>query len=314
MFSVIIPLYNKSQYILRAIDSVFCQSYGEYEVIVVNDGSTDGGEKRVMEKFGDRVILFHQKNQGVSSARNNGIKKAQFDRIAFLDADDYWHPDYLKFVTKVIKNHPEVGIIGTRYNSEVLSTDPTLDYYKLDNYFKRAVRNAMYFTSATVVRKDFFDRNPGFDPNIKLGEDIDVWLRASIFFGDGYYINNKLVYYGQEDENRATQKLYALEETLIPKITATGYYTDSTSINSIQKKQFFEFMEKWVYFTLFSLYALPANKKPIKIIMQRLPGRFLLVRGFYLLPFSLMRKIFSIPSLSGLFRNYMKFCFRYIYT
>ncbi|WP_373495438.1 glycosyltransferase family 2 protein, partial [Aquiflexum sp.] len=310
----IIPLYNKSKYIQRAIDSVLNQTFRDYEIIIINDGTTDGGEKLVEEKYGDKLRLIYQTNQGVSIARNRGIKKAKFPWIAFLDADDYWHPDYLEFVAKLIVLHPENGIIGTHYSSNALESNPTLSYFKLDNYFKRAVRNTMFFTSATAIRKDFFDHNIGFDPEIKLGEDIDVWLRASLYFGDGYYISNTLVYYGQEDDKRATQKKYPLHQTLIPKLSGKDYFSRVKKSSEFSENGFLEFRDKWIYFTLFPHYGLKANKKPIAVVLNNMPNRYLLVRFFYFLPFDLLQRLFRNDFFSGVFRNYMKFCYSFIYT
>lgn len=290
------------------------QSFKKYEIIVINDGSTDRGEQLVEEAYGDKIRLLHQINKGVSTARNRGIKEAKFSWIAFLDADDYWHPDYLDFVAKVIIQQPDCGIVGAHYSSNNLELNPSLSYYKLDNYFKRAIRNTMYFTSATVVRKNFFDCNPGFDPDIKLGEDIDVWLRASLYFGDGWYVSNTLVFYCQEDDKRATRKIYPLHQTLIPKLSSKGFLTNVKISSKSSENDFLIFRDKWIYFTLFPHYGLNVNKKPIAEILKRIPNRYLLVRTLYLMPFNLLQRFFRNGSFSGLFRKYMKFCYRYIYT
>ncbi|MEX2564712.1 MAG: glycosyltransferase family A protein [Cyclobacteriaceae bacterium] len=314
MFSIIIPLYNKIQFVSRAIDSVLNQTFEDYEIIVINDGSTDGGEKLVQEKYGDKVRLLHQSNLGVSKARNKGIKKAKYAWIAFLDADDYWHRDYLDFVGKVVIQYPENGIIGTHYSSKVLESYPMLSFYKLDHYFKGAISNTMFLTSATAIRKDFFNKNPGFDPEIKLGEDIDVWLRASLYFGDGLYIANTLVYYGQDDDKRATRKIYPLEQTLIPKLSSKDYFSSAKKSSACSEKEFLNFREKWIYFTLFPHFGIGQNQKRIAELLKNMTKRYFLVRAFYLLPFGLLQKIFGNEAFSGLFRNYMKFCYRYLYT
>ncbi|MFN3802199.1 glycosyltransferase family 2 protein [Belliella pelovolcani] len=314
MFSIIIPLFNKAPYIQRAIDSVLNQSFLEYEIIVVNDGSTDGGNELVKNIYGDKVTLINQKNLGVSVARNNGIAKAQYPWIAFLDADDYWHQDYLFFVSTVIKENKEIGIIGCHYDPQHLSSNPILKYIKLDNYFKRAVKNVLFFTSATVLKKDFFDQNAGFDPQLKLGEDIDVWLRASLFFGDGIYIQNTLVGYGQDDQHRATQKSYFLDQTLISKLIQKNYYNNSILNSNCSQASFEKFRDKWIYLSLFQHYDLNSNLHPIRKLIKMLRNRFFLVRSFYLLPSRLLQVLFNNQSFSKLFRNYLKFCFRFIYT
>ena len=281
---------------------------------MINDGSTDGGEELVDRLYGDKVQQIHQENQGVSVARNTGIAKASFPWIAFLDADDFWHQEYLNFVAAAIKENMEVGIIGCQYDPYQLVINPQLKYIKLENYFKKADQNVLFFTSATVLKRSFFDQKPGFDPGLKLGEDIDVWIRASLFFGDGIYIQNTLVAYGQDDQNRATKKSYPLDQTLIPKLIQAEYYTKSVLKSTCSQASFEVFRDKWIYMGLFQCYALESNAQPIGKLLKKMPNRFGLVKSFYLLPFGLLQPLFDNLSFSKLFRNYMKFCFRYIYT
>ncbi|WP_215226794.1 glycosyltransferase family A protein [Echinicola shivajiensis] len=314
MFSIIIPLYNKAPYICRAIDSVLGQSFKEFEIIVINDGSTDGGEQLLEEKYGNQIQLIHQPNQGVSVARNKGIVVAKGDYIAFLDADDYWHKDYLRFVNQVISKHPDIGIIGTKYDSIELDHDPELEYIFLEDYFKRAIRNVIFFTSATVIRKTFFEQQSGFDSRLKLGEDIDVWLRAFLFFGKGIYINNKLVYYNQEDINAATTKDYHLEETLLGKILNADYTADLEPLPKELKLDFLKFRDKWILFTLFSAFRLKENERNIKMILNKMDSSYFIVHRIYQIPYPVLHFLFKRPDFSSLFRKYLKFCFRYIYS
>lgn len=279
---------------------------------MVDDGSKDGGGDLVEEQYKERVKLIRQVNKGVSQARNKGIQEAKFPYIAFLDADDYWHPDYLEFVSRVIAENPEVGIIGCHYDPIQLEKEPKLSYFRLENYFKEAVHNTRFFTSATCVKREFFENRPGFDSNLKLGEDIDVWLRASLFFGDGIYIQNTLVYYSQEDSSSATGKSYPLHQTLIPKVLNENYYSNSIGDSTCSPKTFIEFQSKWVYLNLFRHYF--CNHSSIKEVLSRFPKKYFLIHPIYTLPPGLLKVIFSRKSLSGLFRNYMKFCFRFLYT
>ena len=105
MFSVIIPLYNKELSISNTIQSVLDQTFQNFEIVIVNDGSTDNSVKEV-EKFDDkRIRLIHQENQGVSAARNRGIEEAKYEWIAFLDADDLWMENHLEEMTKLIHDY-----------------------------------------------------------------------------------------------------------------------------------------------------------------------------------------------------------------
>ena len=279
---------------------------------MVDDGSTDGGEDLVKEQYRERVKLIGQENKGVSQARNKGIQEAKFPYIAFLDADDYWHPDYLGFVSKVIAENPEVGIIGCHYDFDQLERKPRLSYFRLKKYFKEAVHNTRFFTSATCIKKEFFEIHPGFDPNLKLGEDIDVWLRASLFFGDGIYIQNTLVYYSREDPSSATRKSYSFDQTLIPKVLSENYYSNSIRDSTCSPETFIRFQSKWVYLNLFQHYF--SNRSSTQEVLSRIPRKYFLIHIIYTLPSGLLKAIFSSKSLSVLFRNYMKFCFHYIYT
>ena len=114
-FSIIIPLYNKYDFIEKAVFSVLNQSYPHFELIVIDDGSYDGSIKVVENIKDTRIKLFKQSNGGVSSARNKGIEIAKYDLIAFLDADDWWGDNYLESMLKLILKYPDVSIYGPRY-------------------------------------------------------------------------------------------------------------------------------------------------------------------------------------------------------
>jgi glycosyltransferase involved in cell wall biosynthesis len=314
LFSIIIPVYNKKQYIIRALRSVFAQTFTAFEVIVINDGSTDGSGALVDSEFGDRIQLIHQDNLGVSLARNRGIQLAKYSCLAFLDADDYWHPDYLAFMARVIQENPSVGIIGCHYSSQALEQNPQLRYFRLERYFEIAIPNPLFFTSGTCLKKSFFEQRAGFDPKLKLGEDIDVWLRASLFFGDGLYIRNTLVYYSQEDEVAATKKKYPVESTLISKLLDSDYYQSAINQSDCNLSTFDVFRSKWIYFNIFWLFCFPDNASKLKPLLHQIPHKYGLIHPIYSLPFSFLSVVFNNRYLAKLFRNYMKFCFRFIYT
>src|SRR5690606_699032 len=118
MFSILIPYYKKRKYIERCIDAILAQTYINYEIILVDDGSQDDIADMVNEKYSGKVTLIHQQHQGVSAARNKGIANATHDYIAFLDADDCWNPKYLEFVAKIIKENSNVKIRGSHYTRD----------------------------------------------------------------------------------------------------------------------------------------------------------------------------------------------------
>src|SRR5690606_38798310 len=161
---------------------VLAQTYTDYELIIVDDGSDDDLDELIERKYSGKIKLIQQQNQGVSAARNTGIAAATYDYIAFLDADDYWSSYYLKSVYEVILNDGEVKMIGCKYSrtkNDIAIIKPQLKYRIIKDYFNNQVfENTLFLTSATIVNRDFFNKNLGFNINLKRGEDLDVWFRA----------------------------------------------------------------------------------------------------------------------------------------
>lgn len=188
--SVIIPLYNKELQIAKTLDSILSQTFNDFEIIIVDDGSTDGSLE-IVKKFSDpRIHLLHQKNAGVSAARNNGIIAASGEYIAFLDADDEWHPHYLATQTKMTEQYPECDVFACNYSFKDSSgniRNTILNRIKftseigiLDNYFEVAsYSNPPLWTSAIMVRKDAINNIGGFPLGVKSGEDLLTWAKLA---------------------------------------------------------------------------------------------------------------------------------------
>ncbi len=190
--SVVIPLYNKCDTIQRAIDSVLAQTLVPVEIVVVNDGSTDGSEQ-VVERMNHRLVrLAHQPNGGVSAARNTGVELATGDWIAFLDADDFWDPQYLEAIVSLHGSYPRASVLATAYLLEdhrqnrrpvsLKALSFTGETGLLNNYFEVAsVSDPPIWTSAVVVkRRALLDVR--FPIGVVAGEDLLVWaLLASRF-------------------------------------------------------------------------------------------------------------------------------------
>lgn len=193
MFSVVIPLYNKENYIESTIKAVLLQNYKDFEVIVVDDSSTDNSLSIVQSIDDNRIRIFRKVNEGVSAARNYGVLKAKGDFIAFLDADDIWEPDYLGMLFQMTKEFPQAGLYCTAYKSfdSGCILNPVLgknNYFILDDYFKMSVLNGLSvnITSATCVPKRVIKEMPMFRLGKCRGEDIDVWLRIALRFPVAY--------------------------------------------------------------------------------------------------------------------------------
>ena len=188
-FSIIIPLYNKASYIRKAVESVVGQTFGDWELIVVDDGSTDGGSE-VVKSFSDsRIRLVQQENAGVSAARNKGVAMATAPYITFLDADDWWEPTFLEEMAGLIERHPNAGIYGTGYYI-VKNGKKRVAPVGVDNDFKEGEINycrvyaktlCMPLTSISVcISRKVFDEARGFPVGITLGEDLLLWLRIAL--------------------------------------------------------------------------------------------------------------------------------------
>lgn len=195
--SLVIPLYNKHATIQRALQSVFTQTVQPEEIIVVNDGSTDGSDK-VVEAINHPLInLIHQPNSGVSAARNFGVKEAKGDWIAFLDADDELLPDFFKSIKELRNNYSDASIFATAYYLQdhngfkrplnLKKLPFTGQSGLLTNYFEVAsCSEPPICSSAVVINKTALNAIVGFPYGIESGEDLLTWAKLAV--------NNKIAY------------------------------------------------------------------------------------------------------------------------
>ncbi|MFA6582917.1 MAG: glycosyltransferase family A protein [Elusimicrobiaceae bacterium] len=210
--SVIIPLYNKAAHIKRALDSVLNQTEQDFEIIVIDDGSTDAGEDIVKTYADPRIKYFRQENQGVSVARNNGIKQAQADFVSFLDADDEYLPKFLETVLRLRKNYPQAGLYSTAYQIQEPNGKTKKPQYKaippfpwegiIPDYFESALGTQPCWTSAVAVPKQVFEKAGYFPPGEKLGEDLDTWFRIALKY-PVIFSNYRGAVYHQNTQNRS---------------------------------------------------------------------------------------------------------------
>ena len=186
--SVVVPLYNKEPYVLRALESIAAQTFPEFEVIVVDDGSTDRGAE-VAESFRDaRFRVIRQKNAGPAGARNRGVAEARGDLIAFLDGDDCWRPEYLSRATGVLSERPTVsaftachGELPDRNLEEIWRKNGIRDgLQQIDAITPLLLHYMVAFMSpcSTVARTEVVRRYGGFREGSKYGEDAILWLRV----------------------------------------------------------------------------------------------------------------------------------------
>lgn len=191
------PLFNQEQYIARALNSVLSQTFTNFEVVIINDGSTDSSTSIVSEFTDHRIRLINQKNQGVSSARNAGVKNAKFELIAFLDSDDEWFPSYLEHIFLLYRKYPGCSVYATRYQIsigqklikkiKVNRLDKNFIEGIIENYFEICAHSdPLLWTSATAAKKEALLDIGGFPDGCKSGEDLITWARLACKYKIAY--------------------------------------------------------------------------------------------------------------------------------
>lgn len=186
-FSVIIPLYNKEKFIKNTLESVLNQTFEDFELLIVNDGSTDKSEA-IVNSFSDRRIqYFFKKNGGVSSARNYGITRANSEYIVFIDADDLWHSGFLKEMKQLIRSHANDKVFACAIELETpLRTFPARYSFQhrsesqIVNYFSASMKQSVLSCYSAVFHCSVFQKVGMFDEQINSAEDTDMWIRIGL--------------------------------------------------------------------------------------------------------------------------------------
>lgn len=207
MISIVLPLFNKEAYVEEAIRSVLGQSFTNWELIVVNDGSTDTSEAIVLGFDDPRIRLVSQSNKGVSSARNRGVQEANFDWIAFLDADDWWDSEFLETIVIANKAHSQKTIFATgrrhvfaervvRYRHPLL---PKEGQTEIIDYIEAIGKGGLppINSSNVVIRKEVFEESGDFKEVMVAHEDHDLWMRLCAV-NELVFINKALSFYRKE--------------------------------------------------------------------------------------------------------------------
>ncbi|APH06057.1 glycosyltransferase family 2 protein [Bacillus weihaiensis] len=203
--SVVIPLYNKENYVKRAVESVLSQTNQRFEIVIVDDGSTDQSYQKAAEIKDSRIRIIQQQNAGASAARNKGITEAKADYIAFLDADDTWNPTFLETIFRLIEKYPEAGAYATSYQIILKNQRklvPSFDYIPpspwegfITHYSKSVLRDLPIISSAVVIPKKTFAHVGLFAIGHPHGEDQDMWFRISMYRHIAYSHTNQATYY-----------------------------------------------------------------------------------------------------------------------
>jgi glycosyltransferase involved in cell wall biosynthesis len=184
--SVIIPCYNTARFVAEAVESVFSQTYRDYEVVVVNDGSPDTPAlEQVLAPWRDKITYIHTENCGLAGARNNGIRASRGKLIALLDSDDIWEPTFLQVLVGLLEENPGIDVA---YSDAVLFGLTDSPGQTLMNMFPPQEEitfesilcsRAWVFVVSCIVRREILVRVGGFDQDLRYAEDLDLWLRIA---------------------------------------------------------------------------------------------------------------------------------------
>jgi glycosyltransferase involved in cell wall biosynthesis len=214
--SVIIPTYNSAQYLIAAVESVLAQTFKDFEILVIDDGSTDNTSE-VIKQFKDCVRYIKQENQGVSVARNRGIKESCGKYVAFLDADDIWMPTKLERQIEVLKENPKSNACYTEYIAFSGDMKPTelkrlrTGGYVLNDLLLRG--NVVGPPSALLGERQLFEKLGGFDSNLSLCADWDMWIRLALMT-ELTFLKEPLIKYRLHDSNMSKNVKLLEEDTL----------------------------------------------------------------------------------------------------
>ena len=267
MISVVIPLYNKSQSIESAVRSVLDQTLRDFELIVVDDGSTDGSAD-IVERIADsRLRLIRKTNGGVSSARNTGICNANGEYVAFLDADDLWDSGFLECISSMTGHWPDAGIYGTSYRyladgTEIPAEKPLAEGFCgiVDN--SQWTLAHIYCSSAVCCSRRALERVGMFDTRISYGEDLDVWWRIMLEY-PAAFCNRELATYRFDQENRAMKKRIPLQSLYISYFEKYAPYRQ-------QNTAFRHFIDKECMWWLFPYFLADRNDSNVRRILDQI--------------------------------------------
>ena len=219
------PLYNKAQYVKRALERIIAQSYNDWELIIVDDGSTDNSAT-ICEEYLDSLTpslpysFIKQSNSGVAVARNRGVAESHGEFLCFLDADDWWEPTFLEEMDKLIGSYPDAGLYATNYvyykpGKTHVALNMKTGYITYPQAYLKSVAMPVW-TGATCMPRKVFDEMGGFPVGIKLGEDFLLWAKTALHYPVAF-CEKPLAYYNNDvpASMRATRNLHAPEHHML---------------------------------------------------------------------------------------------------
>jgi glycosyltransferase involved in cell wall biosynthesis len=287
MVSVIMPAYNSEKTITESIKSVLCQTYKFWELIIINDGSTDNTENLIKSFNDNRIIYIYQNNKGVSAARNLGLTLSTGSYIGFLDSDDIWESNKLEIQINYFKNNNEISMIHTDFMTFKDSIDHCKykkyiePYNNINTYFYRLLINDIIVTSSVILKKEVYDKVGLFDNSFYGVEDWDYWIRVSKNFNISY-IDNCLTYYRENEAGISKNlKRQLNQEFLIRR----KHLTFNVPKNVIKLSEW-QYLKKELYY----IYT-TKNLGHTFLFYLKLIVNYPFKKDTYLLPFNLFSKI-----------------------
>ncbi len=240
--SVIIPTYNRYPFLIEAVESVLSQSYRDFELIVIDDGSEDNTAE-ITHRYPDRLRYFYQENQGASAARNQGIKVSRAELITFLDSDDLWDMDKLRYQVDFMESTPEARIC---YTDEIwirrgVRVNPRKRHRKNSGWiFDRALELCIISPSSVMIRRELLQEVAYFDEELAVCEDYDLWLRiASI--NPIYLIDKPLIIKRGGHPDQLSEKYWGMDRF---RVRALEKLLDHDQLSSEQRKQALRVLKK----------------------------------------------------------------------
>ena len=231
--SVIIHTYNNEKFIAETVESVLNQTYKDYEIIVVDDGSEDGTRDALIP-YMQKIRYHYKENGGIASAKNAGISLSETEFVAFLDHDDLWVPDKLQLQMEHFNENPQIGLVYAKYTSfrdgKELRTKPEKGYSGW--IFKELLAKSFIQTSTVVVKRECLDAVGPYDETFSLGDEYDMFLRIAQKFQCGF-VDKGLTRYRVHDTNASNNDFLFDNENLgvYKKI-----YNNFTDLDGVEKK------------------------------------------------------------------------------
>lgn len=261
--SVVIPLYNKAPYISRAIQSVLSQTLPAAEIIVVDDGSSDGSSRLVEREFGSTVKLIYQENSGEAAARNRGIEVSDYPWIGFLDGDDEWKPDFLAQINSLKANFPNCGLYAT--SAQTLKPDGQISFPNLSilpaepwmgiipNFFELFQNGYAFNSSSVVVSKNVLIEVGCFPSGVKEMVDIACWVNIAMRYPIAFSTSKSVIYH-QDAENRLGNEFTLRKEMYFNQIIRNAL--DHGEMPVELRAEAFEFMtQKQIFVATHNIMA-----------------------------------------------------------